>query len=298
MMSAGGSAVNPVYRHRPSWLRYARSESSFRNAPTPNTSAHTWGPARPCPRRWTSARASTSSAMAATGPIVSRIAMSQAMPCCRSKYPMKKVARSLSRPALVSRNGGGPGRISAPAVGKRGVWTNSPAALITPATRAVRAQACTPSAVLFSSTATEASPARCRLPDLTTAADQRAPDRRRVHRGRTRLSSTSDTAETGHHRDSDGGRDARQDGLPELLGPGELRPVPRGQVDVVDVADLSEAPPRRMALCHPLPERRARELAHDDRDGHVVPALVEELLRVARDVHRRRDRALTEGRTP
>ena len=37
-----------------------------------------------------------------------------------------------------------------------------------------------------------------------------------------------------------GGPYARQDRLAEFGGPGELRPVARGQVDVIDVADLGE----------------------------------------------------------
>src|ERR687897_3694167 len=93
-----------------------------------------------------------------------------------------------------------------------------------------------------------------------------------------------------------GGADTREDRPPELLGPGELRPVARGQVDVIDVADLRELLRARMPLLHPLPEHRTREFARDDGDGHVVATLVGELLPVARDMHGRRDRALAERR--
>lgn len=92
------------------------------------------------------------------------------------------------------------------------------------------------------------------------------------------------------------GADAGEDRRPELLGPGELRPVARGQVDVVDVADLRELPQVRFPLLHPFPEHRARELARDDGGGHVVATLVGELLWASGDVHGRRDRALAERR--
>jgi hypothetical protein len=70
--------------------------------------------------------------------------------------------------------------------------------------------------------------------------------------------------------------------------------VTRGQVDVLDVRDLRELPHIGMSLLHPLAEHLARELTGDDGDGHVVAALVGELLRVAGDMEGRRDRALAE----
>src|ERR1700733_8252546 len=51
-----------------------------------------------------------------------------------------------------------------------------------------------------------------------------------------------------------------------------------------------------MSLLHPLAEHLARELARDDRDGHVVAALVGEPLLVAGDMDGRGDRALAERR--
>jgi hypothetical protein len=51
-----------------------------------------------------------------------------------------------------------------------------------------------------------------------------------------------------------------------------------------------------MPLLNPLPELGARELTRDDGHGHAVSALVGQLLRVARDMLGRRDRALAEGR--
>src|ERR1035438_6887333 len=93
-----------------------------------------------------------------------------------------------------------------------------------------------------------------------------------------------------------GGADAGEDRPAELLRPGELRPVTGGQIEVIHVADLCELAHVRMALLHPLPELSAGELARDDSDRHVVAALVGELLRVARDVRGRRNRALAERR--
>jgi hypothetical protein len=71
--------------------------------------------------------------------------------------------------------------------------------------------------------------------------------------------------------------------------------VAGGQVDVGDLADLRQLPHRWQSLLDPPTQHLAGELGRDDGDGHVVAALIGELLRVAGEVPRRRDRALAEG---
>src|SRR6476646_6952386 len=78
----------------------------------------------------------------------------------------------------------------------------------------------------------------------------------------------------------------RQDRLAEVGGPGELRPVPGGQVDVPDLADPGEFPDGRVSLFQPLPEHLGGELAGDDGDGYVVAPIVGAPQPVGRDVFR------------
>ena len=99
-----------------------------------------------------------------------------------------------------------------------------------------------------------------------------------------------------HGRHSISWAQAGEDRLAELSGPGELRPVAGRQIDVIDVADFRELLHVIMSLLDQLTNHRARELAGDDSDGHVVAALVGEPLRVPRDMYGRRDGTLPEPR--